>query len=83
MKGDANAAVGVVGACARGVGGGKHPASERRQPMAMAVRTLFFATSSLVASVASYVRGMSESRRQWPASVIWSAGKSICRIAVV
>ena len=67
----------------KGAGGGKHPGLARRHPDAIAQRTLFLATSSVVASAASYTRGMPEPRFQWPASSITSSGKLSWRIDVV
>ena len=67
----------------KGAGGGKHPGLARRHPDAIAQRTLFLATSSVVASAASYTRGMPEPRFQWPASSITSSGKFSWRIVVV
>ena len=66
-----------------GAGCGRQPGDERRHPEAIAHLTLFFATSSLVASAASYTRGMLEPRRQCPASSITSSGKLSCLIDVV
>ena len=67
----------------KGAGGGRHPGLGRRQPDAIAQRTLFLATSSVVASAASYTRGMPEPHFQWPASSMTSSGKLSWRIDVV
>ena len=75
---------GVAGADGeKGAGGGRHPGLARRQPDAIAQRTLFLAASSVVASAASYTRGMPEPRFQWPASSMTSSGKLSWRIVVV
>ena len=71
---DGNCTAGCAGVA--GAGLGRHTAETLRHPASTAVRTFSLATSSWTQDYESYVRIISDPRRQWPASSMSAGGRS-------